>query len=38
MGTKLNHLYQAIGVGFGMFVLFVLLCIYVGRHRNGIPS
>jgi hypothetical protein len=33
-GTKLNHLYQAIGVGFGMFALFVLLCIYVGRHRN----
>ena len=34
MGTKLNHLQQAIGVGFGMFVLFVLLCIYVGRHRS----
>jgi hypothetical protein len=33
-GTKLNHLYQAIGVGFGMFALFALLCIYVGRHRN----
>ena len=33
-GTKLNHLYQAVGVGFGMFALFVLSCIYVGRHRN----
>lgn len=33
-GTKLNSLYQAIGVGFGMAVLFVLLCVYVWRHRN----
>jgi len=33
-GTKLNSLYQAIGIGFGMAVLFVLLCIYVWRHRN----
>ena len=33
-GMKLNSLYQAIAVGFGMAVLFVLLCIYVWRHRN----
>ena len=33
-GTKLNSLYQAIGIGFGMAVLFVMLCIYVWRHRN----
>jgi hypothetical protein len=33
-GTKLNSLYQAIAVGFGVLVLFVLLCIYVWRHRS----
>jgi hypothetical protein len=33
-GIKLNSLYQAIAVGFGMAALFVLLCTYVWRHRN----
>jgi hypothetical protein len=33
-GTKLNSLYQAIAVGSGLAALFVLLCVYVWRHRN----
>ena len=33
-GTKLNHFHQAMGVGFGMFVLFLLLCLYSVRHRD----
>jgi hypothetical protein len=33
-GTKLYGLYQAIGVGFGMGVLFVVLCSYSWWHRN----
>ena len=33
-GTKLYGLYQAIGMGFGMGVLFVLSCSYIWRHRN----
>ena len=33
-GTKLNSLYQAIALGFGMAALFGLLGAYIWRHRN----
>ena len=33
-GMKLNSLYQAMAVGFGMAALLILLCSYVWRHRN----
>jgi len=33
-GTKLYGFYQTIGVGFGMGMLFVLLCSYIWWHRN----